>query len=79
MHYAVFMLQEAEHDLEAIFQYIIGSGNPGAAKDMIKLIRQACDSLSHMPERDHVPPELDFPLVLGSNGLHFAERNTTFG
>ena len=58
MHYAVFMLQEAEHDLEAIFQYILNSGNPGAAKDMIKLIRQACDSLSHMPERGHVPPEL---------------------
>ncbi len=58
MHYAVFMLQEAEHDLEAIFRYILGSGNPGAAKDMIRLIRIACDSLSQMPERGHVPPEL---------------------
>lgn len=58
MHYAVFMLQEAEHDLEAIFHYILGSGNPDAAKDMIKLIRQACDSLCQMPERGHVPPEL---------------------
>ncbi len=58
MHYAVFMLQEAEHDLEAIFSYILGSGNPGAAKDMIRLIRKACDSLSQMPERGHVPPEL---------------------
>lgn len=58
MHYAVFMLQEAEHDLEAIFRYILGSGNPGAAKDMIRLIRKACDSLSRMPERGHVPPEL---------------------
>jgi toxin ParE1/3/4 len=52
------MLQEAEHDLEAIFRYILGSGNPGAAKDMIRLIRQACDSLCQMPERGHVPPEL---------------------
>ena len=58
MRYAVFMLQEAEHDLEAIFRYILGSGNPGAAKDMIRLIRKACDSLSQMPERGHVPPEL---------------------
>jgi toxin ParE1/3/4 len=58
MHYAVFMLQEAEHDLEAIFRYILGSGNPGAAKDMIRLIRQACDSLCQMPERGHVTPEL---------------------
>ena len=58
MRYAVFMLQEAEHDLEAIFGYILGSGNPGTAKDMIRLIRKACDSLSQMPERGHVPPEL---------------------
>ena len=58
MHYMVFMLQEAEHDLEAIFRYILGTGNPGAAKDMISLIRQACESLSQMPERGHVPPEL---------------------
>ena len=58
MRYAVFMLQEAEQDLEAIFRYILGSGNPGAAKDMIRLIRKACDSLSQMPERGHVPPEL---------------------
>jgi toxin ParE1/3/4 len=58
MHYMVFMLQEAEHDLEAIFRYILGTGNPGAAKDMIVLIRKACESLSQMPERGHVPPEL---------------------
>ena len=58
MYYTVFMLQEAEHDLEAIFRYILGYGNPGAAKDMIRLIRQSCESLSQMPERGHVPPEL---------------------
>ena len=58
MNYMVFMLQEAEHDLEAIFRYILGTGNPGAAKDMISLIRKACESLSRMPERGHVPPEL---------------------
>jgi toxin ParE1/3/4 len=58
MRYAVFILQEAELDLEAIFRYLLGSGNPGAAKDMIRLIRQACDSLSQMPERGHVPLEL---------------------
>ena len=58
MHYAVFMLQEAEDDLETIFRYILGSGNPGAAKDMISLIRKAYESLSQMPERGYVPPEL---------------------
>ena len=52
------MLQEAEHDLEAIVRYILGSGNPDAAKDMIRLIRKACESFSQMPERGYVPPEL---------------------
>jgi toxin ParE1/3/4 len=58
MHYTVFMLQEAEYDLETIFRHILGSGNPDAARDMIRLIRKACDSLSQMSERGHVPPEL---------------------
>jgi len=58
MRYTVFMLQEAEFDLKTIFRYILDSGNPAAAKDMIRLIRKACDSLSQMPERGHVPPEL---------------------
>ena len=42
MHCTVFMLQEAEYDLEAIFRHILGSGNPGSARDMIRLIRKAC-------------------------------------
>jgi toxin ParE1/3/4 len=58
MRYTVFMLQEAEYDLESIFSCILGSGNPSAAKDMIRLIRKACESLSQIPERGHVPPEL---------------------
>ena len=58
MQYTVFMLREAEHDLETIFNYILGTGNPGAARDMIRLIRQACENLSQMPERGRVPPEL---------------------
>ena len=49
MYYEVFMLKEAEHDLEAIFRYILGSGNPGASKDMIRLIRQACDAFARCP------------------------------
>jgi toxin ParE1/3/4 len=58
MRCTVFMLQEAEFDLEAIFRYILDFGNPASAKNMIRLIRKACDSLSQMPERGHVPPEL---------------------
>lgn len=58
MRYTVFMLQEAEFDLEAILPYILDSGNPAAAKDMIRLIRKACDSLSQMSERGHAPPDL---------------------
>ena len=58
MPYKVFMLQEAEQGLEGIYGYILGSGNPGAANNMIRLIRQTCQSLCRMPERGHIPPEL---------------------
>ena len=58
MRYTVFFLQEAEHDLEGILEYIVESGSPAAAGDLIKRIRTACESLSQMPERGSVPPEL---------------------
>ena len=58
MPYTVLLLEEAMKDLEAIYRYIRKSGNKQAAKDMIRTIRQACDSLSENPERGHIPNEL---------------------
>ena len=58
MQYTVFILQEAEYDLEGILEYIVDSGRPESARNLIKRIRKACRSLSQMPERGRVLPEL---------------------
>jgi len=58
MSYTVFLLEEAEKDIEAIYHYIRKSGNKIAAKDMVRDIRKACSSLSENPERGHIPSEL---------------------
>lgn len=58
MPYTVLFLEGAVKDIEAIYRYILKSGNKKAAKDMIANIRKACDSLSENPERGHIPQEL---------------------
>jgi toxin ParE1/3/4 len=58
MSFTVLLLEDAVKDLEAIYRYIQKSGNKKAAKDMIINIRKACDSLSEIPERGHIPKEL---------------------
>ena len=58
MPYTVLLLEEAIKDIEAIYRYILKSGNKKAAKDMVINIRRACDSLSENPERGHILAEL---------------------
>jgi toxin ParE1/3/4 len=58
MPYSILLLEGAVNDLEVIYRYIRKSGSKRAAKDMVKSIRQACDSLSENPQRGHSPKEL---------------------
>ena len=58
MPYTVLFLEDAVKDMEAIYRYIRKSGNKEAAKEMVRNIRKACNSLSENPERGNIPPEL---------------------
>jgi len=58
MSYSVLLLEDAIKDIDVVYRYIRKSGNKRAAKDMIRNIREACDSLSINPERGHIPDEL---------------------
>ena len=58
MSYTVLLLEAAVKDIETIYRHIHKSGNKKAAKDMVKSIREACDSLSENPERGRIPDEL---------------------
>jgi toxin ParE1/3/4 len=58
MSYTVLLLEAAVKDIEAIYRYILKSGNKKAAKDMAINIREACENLSKNPECGHIPDEL---------------------
>ncbi len=58
MPYTVLLLEEAVKDIEATYRYILKNGNKKAAKDMLRNIRKACDTLSENPERGRIPAEL---------------------
>jgi toxin ParE1/3/4 len=49
----------ARQDLLKIYRYIKADGRPETAKRLLETLFQACDSLSHNPERGHVPYELE--------------------
>jgi toxin ParE1/3/4 len=58
MLYTVLLLETAVKDIEAIYRHIRKSGNKKAAKNMVRNIREACESLPEKPERGHIPHEL---------------------
>ncbi|MDE2250983.1 MAG: type II toxin-antitoxin system RelE/ParE family toxin [Gammaproteobacteria bacterium] len=58
MGYTVLMTAHAEHDLEAIHEYIAEHDSPKNAKYVLDRLSVVVDKLSTMPERGAVPPEL---------------------
>jgi len=59
MSFAVEFTTGARQDLLKIYRYIKTDGRPETAKRLYETLSQACDSLSHNPERSHVPSELE--------------------
>jgi toxin ParE1/3/4 len=58
MSYAVFLTADAEHDLEAIHDYIAGHASPRNAKYVLDRLSAVVEKLSAMPERGAIPAEL---------------------
>ena len=59
MSFAVEFTTGARQDLLKIYRYIKAAGRPETAKRLYEILSHACDSLSHNPERGHVPSELE--------------------
>jgi toxin ParE1/3/4 len=58
MRYEVFVTVGAEHDLEAIYEYIASHDSPKSAAYVLDRLSRVIDKLSSFPERGTVPPEL---------------------
>ena len=71
MKFSVTLIQEAEDDLFDIYGYILNNDSPAHAEYVILKLQKACISLGEMPERGHIPPELERIGATGFKEIHF--------
>lgn len=58
MIFAVELIEGAEQDLLDIYSYILEHDSRDAADYVFEELEKTCSSLTELPERGHVPPEL---------------------
>ena len=58
-HYRVRLSEEAEQDLIDIYRYIALHDCVENANYVLDQLESLCSRLTDMPERGHIPPELD--------------------
>jgi len=58
-HYEVRYLASARKDLYDLLHFLVEKESPARASDVLNQIRKLCDDLQSMPQRGHVPPELE--------------------
>ncbi len=57
--YRVRITEDAEQDLIDIYRYIALNDSAENAEYVLKQLESLCARLTELPERGHVPPELD--------------------
>jgi toxin ParE1/3/4 len=58
MLYRVVFAEDAERDIEDIYYYIARHDSLASADHVLQALDEACQGLSHMPQRGNVPKEL---------------------
>lgn len=71
MKHRVRLAAEAEEDLLGIVTYIAASDSAEAAERVLAGIERAMTALEKLPERGHLPPELERIAVRGFREVHF--------
>jgi toxin ParE1/3/4 len=59
MTYSVFLADDAQQDLLAIYRYISRHDSIENANRLLALIEKSVSRLSSLPQRGHYPPELE--------------------
>jgi toxin ParE1/3/4 len=57
--YRVKLVVDAEQDIYEIYRYVASFDSPDRADRLLNELEEACAGLAEMPQRGHVPPELD--------------------
>ena len=69
--YRVRVLVEAEQDLFEIYRYIAANDAPDRAEHVLDQLERLTSQLAGMPQRGHVPLELDRIGVMDYREVHF--------
>jgi len=59
MKYSVFVVEEAEQDLQGIYRYVLRNDSPEKADRLLANLEKTVMKLEALPSRGHVPPELE--------------------
>ena len=71
MTYRVRLVVDAEDDLVDIHRYVSVHDSPGQDDQLLDNLLECCASVSELPDRGHVPPELDRIGVTVFREVHF--------
>ena len=69
--YRVRLANEAEQDLIDIYRYVATHDSVEAADYLLDELETLCSKLSSLPQRGHVPPELERVAVTAYREVHF--------
>lgn len=71
MAYKVFLVSDAEEDILDIFNYVSNNDSEANAFKLLSEFEKVCSSLSKLPERGHIPPELERIGVFDFREVHY--------
>ena len=71
MKYQVHIIAEAEDDLFGIHQFVALNDSPERANKLLANLEETCMSLNQLPNRGHLPPELQRVAVENYLEIHY--------
>ena len=71
MKYRIHIIVQAEDDLFGIHQFVALNDSPEKANKLLVNLEEACMSLSELPNRGHIPPELQRVAVEDFLEIHY--------
>ena len=69
--YRVRLTDEAELDLVDIYRHVTDNDSVAAADYLLDELERLCSALSDLPQRGHIPPELDRVAITSYREVHF--------
>jgi toxin ParE1/3/4 len=67
----VHVTEEAEKDLLDLWAYVATNDDGDKADSLLHHLEQTCRDLAHMPDRGHIPPEMERLGIEAYREIHY--------